>query len=94
MTRLRKEGLSATDFERSRRVLYADFVTGFDSPEDIVQSVMNDALDGVSVFDFLELYQEITLEDVEREFQENFCPDAYTLSVIAAGERNSEETGG
>ena len=94
VTRLRKEGLSATDFERSRRVLYADFVTGFDSPEDIVQSVMNDALDGVSVFDFLELYQEITLEDVEREFQENFCPDAYTLSVIAAGERNSEETGG
>ena len=83
---LRRDGFSDEDFERSRRVLYADFVTGFDSPEDIVQSLVNDALDGVSVFDFLTVFDEITMEDVKKEFCENFCPDAYTLSVIAAGE--------
>lgn len=84
-------GLSRTDFERSRRVLYADFVTGFDCPEDIVQSLMNDAMDGLSVFDFLEVAREITLADVEREFCENLCPDAFSLSVIAAGNNQTAQ---
>jgi predicted Zn-dependent peptidase len=89
---LYKNGLPREEFERSQRVLYANFVTGFDSTEDIVQSLMNDTLDGLSVFDFLRVSDEITFEDVEREFKENFCSGAYTLSVVHAGDPDPNDT--
>ena len=87
---LHRNGLPREELERSRRVLYASLVTGFDSPDDIAQSLMNDALDGVSVFDFLEVAEAITPEDLEMEFRTDFRPDAYTLSVVAAGKSEDD----
>ena len=53
---------------------------------------MNDTLDGLSVFDFLRMADEITFEDVEYEFKTNFCSGAYTLSVVHGCDLETDES--
>ena len=86
--RLRAEGLSRADFERVRRVLYAAYVSGFDSVEDIASSLLDYALDSlhdperIGVYDYLSLVESLTLADVENLFREVFSPERIAMSVI------------
>lgn len=86
--RLHAEGLSRADFERVRRVLYAAYVSGFDSVEDIASSLLDYALDSlheverIGVYDYLSVVEALTIEDVEKMFREVFCPERVALSVI------------
>ena len=82
----RSEGLRKEDFERCRRVMYADYVTGFDSPEDMASALMSYAMDHVDLFAYPEILASLTLKDVEQLFEECFVPQAYALSVVAPAE--------
>ena len=76
------EGLCEAEFERSRRILYADYVTGFDSTEDIASSLCNYALEGVELFDFLPIVEDITFAEVCALFADTFREGQYVLSVV------------
>ena len=80
--RLSREGLSRAAFERSRRIQYADYVTGFDSTESIGGSLLSYAMDGLSLFDFLPTAASITFEEVEALFRRTFRPGQYALAVV------------
>jgi len=80
--RLHAEGLCEAEFERSRRILYADYVTGFDSTEDIASSLCNYALEGVELFDFLPIVEDITFAEVCALFADTFREGQYVLSVV------------
>ncbi len=79
---LQATGLSKTDFERSRRVLYGDYVTSFDAAEDIAQSLLTYTMDGVLLFDFIPTLLSITLEEVTELFRTCFVPEKYAMSVV------------
>lgn len=79
---VKAQGLSQEDFERSRRILYADYVTGFDATEDIAQSLLTYAMDGIDLFDFIPTVTSMTLEDVTALFNESFSPEQFVLSVV------------
>jgi predicted Zn-dependent peptidase len=90
--RLHKEGLCEAEFERSRRILYADYVTGFDSTEDIATSLCNYALEGVELFDFLPIVEGMTYAEVCALFEDTFREGQYVLSVVEPlGEYPNEE---
>ena len=61
----RENGLLEQDFLRNRRIMYADFVTALDTTDDIANTMMNYAIDGLSPFDFIDTVREIRLSDVE-----------------------------
>jgi len=82
LDKVRVEGLKEADFQRCRRVMYADYITGFDAPEDIAASLMAYAMDGVSLFDFLDMVNTLTLQDVWKLFEESFGGSAYAVSVV------------
>ncbi len=88
LDRVRAEGLSSADFERVRRILYADYVSGFDSTEDIASLLFDYALDSlgadrpVGVYDYLEVIDRLTLSDVESLFATVFCEGQYALSAV------------
>ncbi len=97
--RLHTEGLSEEEFERSRRILYADYVTGFDSTEDIASSLCNYALEGVELFDFLPIVEDMTFAEVRVLFADTFREGQYVLSVVEPqdeypNEENKEEKEG
>lgn len=86
--RLHREGLPCAEFDRARRILYADYVTGFDSTEDIAASLGGYALDSlgkterVGLYDFLDVASAITFEEVTALFEDAFRPSQYTLSTV------------
>ena len=82
LEKVRVQGINGEDLERCRRVMYADYVTGFDAPEDMASSLMAYAMDGVGWFDFLEVLPSITIDEVLGIFLENFKASQYALSVV------------
>ena len=89
--RLHAEGLSEEEFERSRRILYADFVTGFDSTEDIASALCNYALEGMELFDFLPIVEDMTFSEVCALFADTFREGQYVLSVVEPLSENQNE---
>jgi predicted Zn-dependent peptidase len=84
--KMREEGISATDMERAKRVIYADFVAGFDTTEDIASLLGSYALDGLCAYDLPTALEAITLEDVTDLFRRAFRDSQYTLSVVLPSE--------
>ncbi len=88
LERVRRDRLSEDTFERVRRILYADYVSGFDSTEDIASSLFDYALDSlgaiapVGVFDYLSVIESLTCADMEALFDRVFREGQTALSVV------------
>ena len=78
----RQKGLCREDFERARRVEYAEFIKSFDSTEEIANTLLSFAVEGVDIFSYADVLQGLQFEDVARFFHEVFDPSRITLSVI------------
>ncbi len=79
---LKKEGISAQDFERTKRVLYAEWVMSFDSTEEIANEMFNSICDGTELFDYIGLLGEVSLSDVNELLSSAFDVSTMTLSII------------
>jgi predicted Zn-dependent peptidase len=82
ISRVMSEGLNKDDFERTKRVLFAEQVKGFDSTEGIGDAIFSCAADGIGVFDYFELLNRVTYEDASKEFLKLFSSPQTVLSVI------------
>ena len=91
IAQVKAEGIDAEDFERCRRVLYADEIRAYDSTEEIATRLLTFALDGVDLFSCPTVLQEITPEEVERLLHESLREDAMVLSVILPGDARAQE---
>ncbi|MCQ2429596.1 MAG: insulinase family protein [Clostridia bacterium] len=80
--RLHREGLSREAFDRCRRTQYADYVTGFDSTESIGTGLLNNALEGLGLYDVLTASADVTYERVSALFEEIFRPSQYAFVVV------------
>ena len=82
LTEMRKQGLSKTDFERCRRVEFAEYIKGFDSTEEIANNLLAFVFDDASLFAHAEILKNMQFEDVVALFEEFFVPAHFTLSVV------------
>ena len=83
---VRRRGLSPADFERAKRILYADFVASFDTTEDIASELGSYALSGLCAYDFFDAVDGVTPEDAAALFDLAFRDSQYTLSVVLPAE--------
>ena len=79
---MQKNGLSATSFERAKRVMLAEYIKDFDSTEEIANNMMDFIFDGGDIFDCLDALEQVTLGDVERLLQTAFDEEFFCISVI------------
>ncbi len=79
---IRRNGIPEADFARAKRVLYAEFVAGFDTTEDIASLLGSYAADGLCAYDFPGALDCVTLTDAEELFDKTFRHSQYTLSVV------------
>jgi predicted Zn-dependent peptidase len=84
--KVRRQGLSPADFERAKRILYADFVASFDTTEDIASELGSYAQSGLCAYDFIEAVDGVTLDDAAALFDLAFRDSQYTLSVVLPAE--------
>ncbi|MBQ2773644.1 MAG: insulinase family protein [Clostridia bacterium] len=76
------EGLSFEDFERCRRIEYAEYIKSFDSTEEIANTLLSFIFEGAELFSYAEVLMSIDLTFVEQLLLEVFDDTHYTLSVI------------
>ncbi len=87
---VRENGLCREDFERAKRVLYAEFIANFDTTEDVASLLSSYAADGLCAYDFFDALDGITLADAETLFDKAFRESQYTLSVVLPLEGDAE----
>jgi len=82
IARMCEAGIPEEDFERCRRVMYADELRAFDSTEEIASRIVAYTLDGVELFSYLPTLQQIKREEAESLLREMLRDELFTLSVI------------
>lgn len=82
LARVRREGLSREDFERSRRVMLAEHVKNFDSTAEIANDLLSFAFDGGEIFTYGHLLSEVSFEDVTELLHTSMAPERVAMAVV------------
>ena len=88
---LRKNGLSREDFERCRRVEFAEYIKSFDSTEEIANTLLAFVFEDAELFEWADIVREMELSYVEGLLGQLFEPSHYTLSVVYPTQTKGEE---
>lgn len=91
VARLHRDGLPRDAFHRSRRILYADYVTGLDTSEDVAETMLSYAADGLGMFDFLPTLQGITYDDVQDLFRQISVGSQTAISALLPMESPAQD---
>ena len=84
--RAKKEGFSAEDFERTKRVHYGNMIRSCGNVEANASMMLNAFMNGLQPFDSIEVLADITYEDALRFLREEIDTEMSVLSVV----RNQE----
>ena len=87
---LRNEPLEEADYERARRVVWGNYVRTYNSVESIGYSFVLRLLSGINYFDFKEVYEQISFEDIKLRKEKNLDPSKSALSVVDNNESGNE----
>ena len=79
---VRKNGLNEEDFVRNKKRLYGEYITEYNSVEETARIVFTDYLKGLNSFDYLEVYDEITKEYVEKVLNEIFVTEKEVNVIV------------
>lgn len=78
----KEKGLSREDFERAKRVEFAEYIKGFDSTEEIANTLLAFVFDDTDLFSYADIVEKMEFSYVERLFEEFFAKDRFTLSIV------------
>lgn len=78
----KKKGLDKDAYERIKRAMLGRYMRQFNSIERISHSFISVYFKGVSMFDYLQVYDKISFEYINEVFKEHFNNDNLALSVI------------
>lgn len=82
LNRIRKDGVSAEAFERSKRSFYGKYIRQFDNINSVAHSFLSNCFNGIGIFDFKDELDNITIDDVNKRICEHFVSENTVLSVI------------
>lgn len=80
-------GMKAEDVERSRRVLYSEYVKDFDSTEEIANNMMDFIMDGADLLEYGDILNNVTVEEVNELLKSAFKDEYFTISVVKPKEK-------
>ncbi len=85
-----QNGILRSDFDRCKRVMYAEYVKDFDSTEGIANNMIDFIFDGGDIFDFCDELEAVKFEDVEDLLKTVFKDECFSLSVIHPEQKKEE----
>ncbi len=77
-----EEGLSREDFERAKRVMYAEFVKSFDSTDNIANNLLTFICEDTELLHYADILSDVTFEEVCAYFDVAFREEYTALSII------------
>ncbi|HEX6972038.1 MAG TPA: insulinase family protein, partial [Limnochordia bacterium] len=82
LERLRQEGVRRDDFERVRRQYIGSFLDAFNSLEFIANGFLSNHFRGISLFDYVEAVDALTLDELNARLQEHFDRGQAAVSIL------------
>ena len=82
LNKLVNEGINKEDFERTRRMIYGEYVKEYNDVVDIARMFLSDYFKGINSFEYLEEINIISLEYVNQILKEVFQEKKIILSVV------------
>ena len=79
---VKKSGLSDEDFERCRRVMYADEIRAYDSTDEIANRLLSFVFDGSQIFDVPTVLQSIQKQELEELLHAFYQTQYFAMSVV------------
>lgn len=79
---VRENGLSEKDYERAKKVFWGRYIRTHNDIEDLAVTYMQYLFMGVDYFNFRDVYNSVTFEDVKKRFDTHFDKAYSALSVI------------
>ncbi len=76
---LKKNGISQQQFEISKNAIYGSMIVDFENVEEVATSAVNQYFRGCNVYNSLEIFKEITLEDVNNQLMTMFDTEKCTV---------------
>ena len=77
-----KNGLDRDEFERCKKVSYANSITLFDSTENISNAFLACMFKGYDILDLPEIIGSVTFDDIEKRLNKIFKKENFIISVI------------
>ena len=82
ISELIKKGIAEEDIERSRGVLYSEFIRDFDSTEEIANNMIDFIMDGVDLLDYGDVLKSVSCDRVNSLLRCAFDEKYFSISVI------------
>ena len=77
-----KTGLDKEEYERCKKVIYADFIKTFDNTEEIAYELMSYIFEGCDLFDYTDAVKNLTFEYVNELLACMFDEECFTMSTV------------
>ena len=85
--RIKREGFDEKAFARIKNSLYGKYIKSFDNIETVGNAFCSNYFSGINLFDFLDIYDTITYNNVLEKAKKVFDGEKFVLSVIRPGKR-------
>ena len=82
LDKVRSQGLCQEDFNRAKRVMFAESVKLFDSTESIANTLFSFICEDAEIVEYADILGSVTFDDVCEAFKQSFLPSTVTLSVV------------
>ena len=76
------KGIAKEDFERIKRSIWGQYIKQFNNINAVAHGFMSNIFNNIGIFDFVDVIDTVTLEDVNKRFKEQFIPELSVLSVV------------
>ena len=77
-----KKGIDEKDYQRIKKAMRGRFIRQLNSVDRIAHMFMSVYFKEVNIFDYLNVYDQITFDYVEKVFREHFNKERLAVSVI------------
>ena len=88
LDKLNETGLSEEDFERTKKVLWGQYIRSHNDIEDYAVTFMQMLFTGCDYFDYYDVYKTVTFDDVCKRFKTHFDKNYAALSVVKPIEKS------
>ena len=75
-------GLNKEDFERIKKMIYGEYIKGYNDARDIARMFLSDFMKGINSFEYIDQIENVNLEFANKILKENFEEGKTVLSVV------------
>lgn len=82
LDKIKSEGIALDDFNRVKRAFWGRYIKQFNNVNGVAHSFLSHIFNNINIFDFVNVIDNVSLDDVNKRLQRDLQADKTVLSVI------------